>query len=588
MYTGLIKPQVLVLVPVLILLFLAAACGAEATPHPTATPQPTPTPIDVGSIVSKAVEEALAAQPTLDLSRVALAARYGTVIPGTTISNPNFVDPHEGFGLQDAIASSPMYNQLVEYNPINPTEIIGDLAKSWSLSDDGKTYTFVLHDAKWWDGKDVTAEDAAFSIMRIIDPEETNRPKSGTLRPYVDSAEAVDKSTLTITLKFPAGAFLPLLAVDYMKIVPKHVAGEGVDIGIFGNVVGSGPFKFVSFTPGSNFEFEKNPDYFKEGLPYFDGIKAFIITDTGTEIAAFKTERVLMNLIGPNQLTPEDVTRLENDPNFINRYDIWLLHGSDNKHILLNVNQAPFDNEKVRRAFFLALDRGTLVEGFGGGTYRPGGLMSPSNLLALPEGELLQLPGFRTLDGKKHPDDIAEARKLLGEAGYPDGKGFKAVFVTPIVQVHPQYAQAIKVQLEKDLGIELEVRPLELSGWVTQMIDGTYQMSSSGYGTMVADPDDKFQNVYTDTPRNWARWTDPKVAELFDQQQRETDPDKRREIALEMQRVVYNGSPGTLDWAWSPFPMVVSNRIKTEAGHYVVTSSVQTILKHEHEWLSRE
>jgi len=153
-----------------------------------------------------------------------------------------------GGNLAVTAAVSPLYNQVVEFNPLNPSEVIGDLATGWEVTDDGLTYAFHLHDnVKWWDGRDLTAEDVAFSVNRMIEPGKP-RPRVGLLRPYVQSAEALDRHTVRVRLNYPAPAFLQFLAVDYMKVVPKHIVEAGVDINMWENIVGSGPFK-IEFIP---------------------------------------------------------------------------------------------------------------------------------------------------------------------------------------------------------------------------------------------------------------------------------------------------------------------------------------------------
>jgi peptide/nickel transport system substrate-binding protein len=500
--------------------------------------------------------------------------------------NPLGWDPHTGANLPDIHAISPLLNQVVEYNPINPSEIIGDLAKSWIVSDDGVTYIFNLNEGiKWWDGRDLTADDVAFSIERIVEPGAV-RPRAGRLRTYVDTVEKIDQHTVQVDLLFPSGAFLALLAVDYMKVVPQHVVEAGVDINIFENFVGSGPFKAVEFTSGVSYKFEKNPDYFKEGRPFFDGIEAFIITEKGAEIAAFKTERVLMNISGANHLDVDDVVALEEDDAFMSKFDLWPMEGVAGHHFLLNVDQAPFDDERVRRAVFLALDRQELQDGFGLGKWRIGAPMTALNPFALPEDELLQLPGYRQLDGKKHPDDLAEAKQLMIDAGYENG--VKITMHAPIVEYLPDAAQVGKEQLKEALGIDMEIVIQDVASQVNIMAAGDFQMATFGYGPMVNDPDDRFQALYLKGSRNWTNWSDPKVDELFALQQKEIDPEKRKEYALEMQRIVVNGAPGTIEFIWKPFFTIVSKRINTEAGHFVQALTVQTRFKHEHEWLEPE
>ena len=165
---------------------------------------------------------------------------------------PEVWDPHIAGTIGPLAALSPLYNQIVEFNPLKPTEITGDLAKRWDVSSNGLIFTFYLHEnVKWWDGKDLTAEDVVFSLKRMIEPGKP-RPRVGLLRPYIKAIDMVDRYTVKVELNFPAPAFLPLLAVDYMKVVPKHVVEAGTDINLWENIVGSGPFKIKSARRGDS------------------------------------------------------------------------------------------------------------------------------------------------------------------------------------------------------------------------------------------------------------------------------------------------------------------------------------------------
>src|SRR5262249_16237504 len=169
--------------------------------------------------VGLAIPEATAAEPVSGGQATLLNYGY-----------PEVWDPHLAGTLGALGSISPIYNQLVEFNPLKPSEIIGDLAKSWDVSSDGMTYTFKLHDnVTWWDGKPLTAEDVVFSLNRMVE-EGKPRPRVGLLRPSLKVAEVVDPYTVRVQLKLPSSSFLQFLAVDYMKIVPKHVVGAGVDI----------------------------------------------------------------------------------------------------------------------------------------------------------------------------------------------------------------------------------------------------------------------------------------------------------------------------------------------------------------------
>ena len=597
-YHWLLNPRWLVFVPLLMVLVIGVACGgdeATSTPQPTATPLPAATATPVPAATATPVPAATAtpvpvAQPTPTAPPVMakLEPKYGGVVPMTALGDPTGWDPHMGSNVEDLSAVSPMYNQVVEFNPLNPTEVIGDLAKSWDVSDDGLAYTFHLHDdVKWWDGQNLTAEDVAFSINRMIEEGEP-RPQVSVLRQFVDRAEMVDQNTVRVHLKFSAAAFLPFLAVDHMKVVPKHVVETGLDMNTFNkNIVGSGPFKVVEYTRGNSYEFEKNPDYFKEGQPYFDGINAFLITDKGASIAAFRTERILMTTGAISQLDVEDVLRLEKDEDFMSKFDFWWAESTVVQYILLQNDNPPFDDERVRRAMFLAVDRQGITEGFGLGKFNLGAPVAPNNPYALPEEEMQQMPGYRQLDGKKHPEDIAEAQRLMNDAGYDDNNPLKVKFLVPIVLNWPDAAVVVKENLQSILPIDIELNNQDVVAFINELVGGTFQMSYGGTGTMIGaiDPDDPFQGVHLFGEKNFTHWSDPKVEELFKQQQQELDPEKRRELNHEMQRTVLSGAPGTIELAWMSVVAVVSKRIKTEVGHYVLTRSLYTNLKHDHEWM---
>jgi len=229
-------------------------------------------------------------RPTLS----AAGGIYGGHAVVLNYAYPEIWDPHLAGTLGALAAISPMYNQVVEFNPLKPSEVIGDLATHWEVQDGGMIYVFHLHkNVKWWDGHNLTAEDVAFSIHRMLDPGKP-RPRVGLLRPMTKAAEAVDQHTVKVHLHYPAPSFLPFLAVDYMKVVPKHVVEAGVDISVWENIVGSGPFKVKGARRGDAVTYEKNLQYFKPGRPYLDGLTIMAISDAGTAAAAIKAGKITM------------------------------------------------------------------------------------------------------------------------------------------------------------------------------------------------------------------------------------------------------------------------------------------------------
>src|SRR6266571_3136155 len=132
----------------------------------------------------------------------AAAPVYGGHAVVLNAAYPETWDPHLAGTLGALAAISPMYNQVVEFNPLNPSEIIGDLATHWEVQDRGMSYVFHLHEhVQWWDGHDLTAEDVAFSIQRMLEPGKP-RPRVGLLRPMTQAAEAIDRYTVKVHLHY--------------------------------------------------------------------------------------------------------------------------------------------------------------------------------------------------------------------------------------------------------------------------------------------------------------------------------------------------------------------------------------------------
>ena len=216
----------------------AAAPAATPTLNPFAGAQePTPTaPLNVAPTAVPVPTAMMAVDQRPDWWQEGEAQHYRGDFPLVATSNPGFWDVHYGGSMNTVlIPSGPRFNQILEYNPVNPNEIIGDLAVSWEFYEDGSEvgYVFNLHpDATFSDGHPVEAEDVAFSIDRITlgqVEEGVLRARTGFLNNFVvhGTAEAIDAKTVKIPLRFPAAGFLPNLASDYMKVYPKHV-GENL------------------------------------------------------------------------------------------------------------------------------------------------------------------------------------------------------------------------------------------------------------------------------------------------------------------------------------------------------------------------
>ena len=318
-FSAFLRPYTFLAALMAVALFVGMACGsdpekpaASATPVPTEAAEPTDS-ADADEPSAKAEPQAVAA-PVL----APVSGKQGGVISMVNYGDVELFDVHAAGTLQSSQFRSPLHNQLVYFDPTNTSELVADLAKSWTLSDDGSKYTFVIHDnASWWDGTPVTATDVAFSINRWIEPGEP-RPRTGLLRPYIDRAVAVDETTVDVHLEYASAAILQLMGVDFMLIFPEAQKEQGYER--FEDVMGSGPFIVKEWQRGSYYEFERNPNYFKEGLPYLDGYRSNTIVDAGTIVAGFKTERLMMSSTTVMNISVEDVAALAQEPHLTAYY----------------------------------------------------------------------------------------------------------------------------------------------------------------------------------------------------------------------------------------------------------------------------
>jgi peptide/nickel transport system substrate-binding protein len=498
------------------------------------------------------------------------------------VGYPEVWDPHIAGTVLANAAVSPLYNQVVEFNPINPNEIMGDLAKNWEVKDDGLTYIFHLHEqVRWWDGKDLTAEDVAFSINRMIEPGKP-RPRVGLLRPSMKSAEAIDRNTVKVFLRYPSPSFLGFLAVDYMKVVPKHVVEAGVDINVWENIIGSGPFKIKAARRGDSVTYERNPNYFKKGRPYLDSLTILAITDAGTAAAAVKAGKIAMTT-GVTALGVDDMLKLERE--LKGKFTLyWQPTVTDRWHIHGNVEREPWNDLRIIKALRLATDQREQQKAFGEGHYKVGAPFPVDSWYGSTTEDLLKLPGYRTPKGK----DIDEAKALLKAAGYdPPAKLGKRVLTAFTASFIPDAAQLWAAQMRKTLGLDIEIRVMDTPTAINAFIAGDYDLGISGYAYNIDDPDDFVNAMYGPGARNWTRWKHPKFLEMFDQQSRELDRAKRQQILRQMEEFLLTVEDPYIPINWKPWVYLVSNKVRTEAGSFVGPNSIQNILKNEHLWVEK-
>jgi peptide/nickel transport system substrate-binding protein len=452
----------------------------------------------------------------------------GGVLNVALAANPPSLDMHQEQTFAVVQPLSPIYNNLVVFDPHNYPQIIGDLATSWSVSVDSLTYTFVLHEGvTFQDGSPLTSADVKASWDRIVFPTEgVVSPRRGNY-PMVKSIEAPDPYRVVFHLHYPSPSFLTNLAHPATGIYAKKHLDQDQQW-YKKNTMGSGPFKLKQYVHGSSFEMERNPNYWKKGLPYLDGIKYYIIADDGARAKAIRSGRVDVEL---RFLPPGEVEAIKAQMG--DKVVVAAPKNIGNYGVTINVDKKPFDDERVRKALSLGLDRYDMVK-----TLRPftvldavGGIMHPDSKWALSEEELQQFPGF----GKDHEANIKEAKRLLAEAGYPNG--FQTVLTNRNIKLPYIDFAVYVISAWKKIGVEAEHKVEESATWSKTRVTRDFELLIDPYGSQtVGDPDELLDKFITGASENWGRFSDPVVDKLFEQQSREMDEQKRIELVQQIDR----------------------------------------------------
>src|SRR5215470_1660274 len=460
---------------------------------------------------------------------------YGGELRVALAGDPPSLDMHQEQTFMVTIPMSTAYNTLVMFDPHHYPQIIGDLAQAWTVADDGMTWTFTLHQGvKFHDGSELTAADVKASWDKIIFPPEGVVSTRKSLYQMVKSIDAPEPYTVVFRLHYPAASFLSLLAHPANFIYAKKYLDQ--DINWYKtHAIGTGPFKLQEYVRGSVLDFKRNPVYWKQGLPYLDEVKYFIIPDTGARAKSIRAGRTDVEFRGFAPIEVESIIAQMGDKAVV-------AHPGQPAHwaIVVNVDKKPFDDERVRKALSLALDRYEMVKTLGPltGLDTIAGPMPPGTPWTLSGEELQALPGF----GKDHEANLREAKRLLAEAGYPDG--FHTVLTNRAVKLPYIDFGVYVVSAWKKIGVEAEHKLEESATWSKSRLTRDFELLVDPFGFAAeGDPDEVMVKFTATSPSNWGRFKDPVVDQLFEQQKVERAAQKRAQLVHDMQKRI-------MDKAW--------------------------------------
>jgi peptide/nickel transport system substrate-binding protein len=418
----------LVLIPLIF-----AACAPATTPAPAVTAPPP----------AAQTEAAPAAGPR----------EGGTIIVGLQ-AEPTTLDSQQISDYNSHRAAYGIYDTLLHFKD-ESTEVEPGLVEAWDISDDGLVYTLHLRQGiKFHDGTDFNAESVKFNLERQIDP---NHPYHDTGEfPYaeftwgmVDKVEVVDDYTVNITLKEIFAPFLNHLAMHPAAMVsPAAVEKYGADFS--SHPVGTGPFKFVSWTPGVEVVLEKNPDYWR-GAPHIDKVIYRPIIEDQSRLTELEAGGVNFIVNVP----PDDLARLKED----SRFSVVEQPGMHTWWVAFNQSKAPFNDTRVRQAMNYAVNKKAIVDN----------LLKGTGTLAI--NPLPPVVWSYTDDIQRYDYNPEKAKELLAEAGYPDG--FSCSFWVPESGSGMQQPVAMGTAIQADLkavGIDCQIQTFEWGTYLDKVI----------------------------------------------------------------------------------------------------------------------
>ena len=497
---------------------------------------------------------ALAAAMFPALAATSLAQQSGGILRLTHRDSPASVSIHEEGTNSVITPMMPVFNNLVLYDQHvkqnSLKSIVPELATSWAWANGGKDLTFKLREGvRWHDGKPFTAKDVqcTWNLLMGKGPDKFRLNfREGW---YTNLAEVTVTNDFEVTLhlKRPQPAFLALLASGYSPVYPCHVPPNVMRT----KPVGTGPFKFFEFKANDSLKLVRNPDYWKKGLPYLDGIEYTIIPNRSTAILAFVADK--FDVTFPFEITiplVKDVTTQA--PHAV----CEILSSNVSTNLLVNREKPPFDNAGMRRAMALVLDRKAYIDILTEGKADPGGAMlpPPEGIWGMPAEMLRTLPGY----GADLETNRAEAQKIMRGLGYGPDKRLSVKISTRNIGPYKDPAVILIDQL-KHAYIDGELEVIETSIWHPKVARKDFTVALNLTGSGVDDPDQQFyENYYCGSQRNYTSYCNKEVDAMIDRQSAEADQDKRRQMVWDIDRrlqedgarpIIFHGRSAT---CWQP------------------------------------
>ena len=458
--------------------------------------------------------------------------RGGTLTYMIAADAPPSFDGHreQTFAMIHPVA--PFYSVLVRIDPENPAsnDFVCDLCTEMPQpTDGGKTYTFTIRDGvKFHDGSPLTAADVAASWNRIVfPPDGVTSARSANYKALVEKIENPDPKTVVFRLKFATNAFIPAIADSFNFIYKKEILDRDQHW-YEKNIMGSGPFKFVSYDAGQSIKGVRNPDYYRNGLPYLDAIEGVFAPKQATRIDAMRADRGAIDFRGLPPSAAEELKQALGDKITVQESD-WNC-GSD---LFFNHKKKPFDDVRVRRALSLAIDR------WGGApalskiaiVKAVGGIVFPGSPLAADKQELQRMAGFWPDIEKSR----AEAKRLLKEAG---AENLSFELLNRDVDQPYKYVGIWLVDQWSKIGLKVTQKVVPTGPWFQAMRSGQYDVVHYPICRSTVNPVLDVGAYLPGSDENYGYYDDPQETALHDKLLHESDPQKQHALMVDFEKLV--------------------------------------------------
>ncbi|MCH6264316.1 ABC transporter substrate-binding protein [Neobacillus citreus] len=486
----------------------------------------------------------------------------GTLIYGRATDTVT-LDPHNLIDAESSRISKNIFETLIDYKK-DGTEVVPKLAKEWTVSDDGKVWTFKLQEnVKFHDGTDFNAEAVVYNFQRMMDDSHPQHKGdfsifNRTFKGVIQEVKAPDEHTVEFILTAPNATFLPNLGITTFGIISPAALKEYGD-NIKDHPVGTGPFKFVEWKPNDSVTLEKNDKYRVAGLPKLDKLMFKVIPDNSSRLTALKNGEIdLMD--GINQ---SDLSSIEKNDSL----QIFKRPAGSLGYLTFNLAKPPFDNVKVRQAINYAINKKGIIDTFYGPVAKPAKNMLPPFIWGYND------------DVKGYEYNPEKAKALLAEAGFAGGFETEFSIMSTDRSYFPQptkVAEAIKSDLAK-IGITVKIVNYEWATYLSKLVKGEYAFAGIGRISENGDPDNfLFTMLSSESVQNRSAYKNEKVDELLRKAQTTIDKEERTKLYKEVQEIVYEDAP-TIPLAYVETPLAGAAYVKGYVPHAIGYESLAEV-----------